>query len=197
MTTTIAVLPRQAMDSALPQPGGFRRETEFWRHRWTLRLQPMDRALAEADVTVKQPIAYAVVRRGDQWLVMERLQGGAEARLHGSWTLGVGGHVDHPWNQADPVWQAMLREWEEEVQCSAPPRWRWLGVVNDDGVAVGVHHVGFVWRVDLPADAEVTMREPHKLACHWRRVDEILPHLDRLESWSRFVLEALMTEEGP
>jgi predicted NUDIX family phosphoesterase len=156
----------------------------------------MHRPSAEVDLTVKQPIAYAVVRRGDEVYVMERLTGGVEARLHGVLTLGVGGHVDAPFAPSQRVEDAMRREWTEEVACTAEPEWRWLGLVNDDEIAVGRHHIGCVFEARLPLDAEVSVLETNKLRGYWSNISALRGERERLETWSAFVLDALTGDGG-
>jgi predicted NUDIX family phosphoesterase len=123
---------------------------------------------------------------------MRRLRGGTEARLHGSLTAGVGGHIDAPFRVPGCIEDTLHREWDEEVHVSESPEFEWLGVVNDDSVEVGQYHVGLVYLVRLPAGADVRVGEPHKLEGWWESPAEALARGAALETWSTFVLRELV-----
>lgn len=191
MSINIAVIPVGLLRSrGWIQQGFCRTDVEILSELDPL-MQPMWRPHAEQDTTVKQPIAYAVVRRGDEIFVTERLKGGVESRLHGVLSVGIGGHVDEPFATHDKVRDAMRREWCEEVNCSHEPEWSWLGLVNDDEIEVGRHHLGCVFEARLPLGATLELLEPHKLRGWWTTPAELMREPERLESWSAFVVHAL------
>lgn len=191
MSINIAVIPVDLLHSrGWVRQGFFRTGVEILAEMDPL-MQPMWRPDAELDTSVKQPIAYAVVRRGDEIYVTERLNGGVESRLHGVLSVGIGGHVDEPFAPGDKVRDAMRREWREEVNCSHEPEWSWLGLVNDDAIEVGRHHLGCVFEARLPMDATLELLEPHKLRGWWTTPGELLREPQRMESWSAFVVRSL------
>lgn len=65
---------------------------EFLRLATTLE----DRATCETDPSLLQLLPYVLIQRADtgQYFMYCRGKGGAEARLHGNLSIGVGGHVD-------------------------------------------------------------------------------------------------------
>ncbi len=191
MSTNIAVVPVELLRSrGWIQQGFYAADIAVLKDLDPL-MQPMWRPDAEQDTSVKQPIAYAVVRRGEEIFVTERLSGGVEARLHGVLSVGIGGHIDEPFAAFDKVRHAMRQEWHEEVRCSHEPDWRWLGLVNDDEIEVGRHHLGCVFEARLPLNATVELLETHKLRGWWSTPTELMKVRERLETWSAFVVQAL------
>ena len=59
----------------------------------TSRLVYLNRSDAEQDKRYKQLIPYVLVIRNDKILRYRRGRGGQETRLHGLYSVGVGGHI--------------------------------------------------------------------------------------------------------
>jgi predicted NUDIX family phosphoesterase len=191
MCAMIAVIDRTRLEDEV------RLQNSFWSASQTMigTLEPLfvphERALAEVDPSLKQPIVYAVVRRGDDVFVMERLAGGGEKRLHGACSVGVGGHVDAPFAASGALGGALRQEWSEEVSADFHPEFRFIGFVNDDSIEVGRVHIGFVFEVVAPLGARMEIRETDKLSGCWMSLNEALDSEERFETWSLFVLRYL------
>ncbi|MBX3464860.1 MAG: hypothetical protein KF830_16960 [Planctomycetes bacterium] len=183
----------------------------------------VDRSLAEATPDWKQWIPYCVLRcwqgppspagivaspeqglTGLLWV--QRTQAQGEARLHGSWSIGIGGHVDtadHPPGSvrgAGPAFfsRALARELAEELAWEVPlPAPRFLGLLNDDATPVGRVHAGLVYACDLVAEpaaarAAVRIREISKMRGGFGSLAEfrqLWQDPTRFESWSRFLVD--------
>jgi predicted NUDIX family phosphoesterase len=150
----------------------------------------LDRPIAEANPSFKQLIPYVVVRSGELVFLMERSDGGGDPRLHRKASIGVGGHLNPIDGQADPLTAGLRREWAEELIAEWEPRFRPVGLLNDDSNAVGSVHLGVVFEVDAAARG-LLVRERDKLAGWWADAGELRAAADRLETWSRFVAEHL------
>ena len=97
------------------------------------------RPAAETDAAVKQIIPYLVLRDGDRIFLMKRTRAGGDARLHDLYSIGVGGHM----NPGDGrCCGGLRREWREELDADFVPEFEFLGLLNDDKVDVGRHHLG-------------------------------------------------------
>jgi len=48
----------------------------------------------ERDPTFKQVIPYVVLRDEERYFLMQRTSAGGDARLHGRYSIGVGGHLN-------------------------------------------------------------------------------------------------------
>ena len=145
------------------------------------------RPAAEADVTVKQIIPYLVLRDAGRIFLMQRTRAGGDARLHDHYSIGVGGHM----NPGDAsVLLCLQREWREELVADFVPDFEFLGLLNDDEVEVGRHHLGVVYLADA-AGRPVAVRETHKLTGAFEPLEAVRTVYDRMETWSQLVLDAL------
>lgn len=151
----------------------------------------------EEDDTLKQPIPYAIVRRGDEVFLYKRLAAGGEARLHDQLSIGVGGHMNRindirNWNENLMV--NFHRELGEELNITGNANMdiKILGLINDDDGPAGLYHVGILLVLDLPEHAEVSVRETDQLEGYWVRTQDLgkTPLFEGLERWSKMVVEA-------
>ncbi len=184
----------------------------------------VDRELAERTPAWKQWIPYCLLRcvghaptdgsnpRVEGIFRVRRSKGQAETRLHGLWSIGLGGHVDPEDGAADGPTspeadsgaaffaRALLRELHEELHLTLPPGTapQFLGVLNDDSTPVGQVHAGLVYRLDLPmplalAEQTVQVREISKMSGGFGSlVDFRILWQDRaqFETWSQLLVDA-------
>ena len=148
------------------------------------------RASAESDRTLKQIIPYLVLRDGDRIFLMKRTRAGGDARLHDRYTIGIGGHLN-PGD--DSALSGLEREWHEELEAAFVPQFRFLGLLNDDTVDVGVHHLGLVYLAEA-SGRSVGVRETDKLSGSFERIEVVRAAYDLMETWSQLVLDAI---DGP
>ncbi len=165
----------------------------------------VDRPAAERDPSLKQLIPYCVLTHGSDIFLFQRQNKGSEGRLHGLYSIGLGGHVgpeDGPADDPILLENGLLRELHEELVLPDFDRLalRLVGLCNDDSNPVGSVHFGLVYRLDLahqafPRSQEIVrIREIHKLQGGFRPLVELRDLWDdpqRFESWSQIVIEAL------
>lgn len=145
------------------------------------RFEP--RAAMEADPRFKQVIPYLVLRDRGRYFLMRRTRAGGDARLHDLFSIGVGGHL----NPGDVDLRGGLRrEWAEELAADFVPRFRLLGLLNDDTTDVGRVHLGVVYVAEA-AGRPVAVRETDKLEGRFAAPDEVLAVYERMETWSQLV----------
>ena len=143
---------------------------------------------AESDTSIKQIIPYLVLRDGDRIFLMKRTKAGGDARLHDHFTIGVGGHMN-PGD--DSITGCLAREWREELVAAFLPEFTFLGLLNDDTVEVGRHHLGVVYLADA-AGRGVAIRETHKLSGSFETTETVGAAYDRMETWSQLTFDALI-----
>jgi predicted NUDIX family phosphoesterase len=142
---------------------------------------------AETDPSVKQIIPYLVLRDGDRIFLMKRTRAGGDARLHDHYTIGVGGHL----NPGDgDIRGGLAREWREEIEADFMPEFEFVGLLNDDTVEVGLHHLGIVYLADA-AGRSVGVRETHKLSGSFEELGAARAVYDLMETWSQLALDAI------
>ncbi len=149
------------------------------------RYEPRD--LMEQDPTFKQVIPYLVLRDGPRFFLMQRTTAGVDARLHGRYSIGVGGHL----NPGDGgLLGGLRREWAEELVADFVPDFRLVALLNDDSTDVGSVHIGAVYLAEANG-RPVAIRETDKLRGGFVDATEVAAVADRLETWSRFMFEHL------
>ncbi len=122
------------------------------------RYEPRDRM--ERDPAFKQVIPYLVLRDGARYFLMQRTAAGGDARLHGRYSIGVGGHLNpgrrRPARRAAPrVGRGARRRLRARSSGSS-------ALLNDDTTEVGAVHLGAVYVADA-AGRPVAIRETDKL----------------------------------
>src|SRR5580765_619951 len=107
----------------------------------------LNRSEAEQDKRYKQLIPYVLVLCNDKILRYRRGRGGQETRLHGLYSVGIGGHIseeDHGLFSSGPGYhEGMRRELMEEVAIDEVNESA-VAVINDDSTEVGYVHFGVV-----------------------------------------------------
>ncbi|HZV34167.1 MAG TPA: hypothetical protein VFB72_06275, partial [Verrucomicrobiae bacterium] len=106
-----------------------------------------NRCEAELDRNYKQLIPYVLVICRDKILRYRRGKGGQETRLHGLFSVGIGGHIAEEDNglftNASGYQEGMRRELLEEVAIEEVNEVA-VGLINDDSTEVGYVHFGVV-----------------------------------------------------
>jgi Predicted phosphoesterase (MutT family) len=152
----------------------------------------LNRSAAENDKSYKQLIPYVLLICGDKILRYRRGKGGGESRLHGLYSVGIGGHIseeDHQGFSSDPYREGMKRELMEELGIEIT-REVAVALINDDSTDVGSVHLGVVHIMHVP-DESVASGDSGILAPEFVSVSEAVKDLSIYESWSRFSLEQL------
>ena len=153
----------------------------------------LNRSEAELDKRYKQLIPYALILCGDKVLRYRRGKGGQETRLHGLYSVGVGGHISEEDNSLFSggigYHEAMRRELMEEVSIDVTKEMA-VAVINDDSTEVGFVHLGIVHIVYV-ADESLANRRSGIVSPEFVPVSEAVKNPESYESWSRFCLEHL------
>ena len=174
-----------------------------WLRECANRSYFMPRGQVEENSKFKQIIPYVIIRCGDLFFVYQR--DGAETRLTGNYSIGIGGHinpVDFSGDMGKTLYNSAKRELYEEVSIPnltrtakfrldvnlAMPRavlyaGNLPGSVNS--VHFGVLHV--LYFDESMADSLTLKDEGKQLS--WMSRQELLETGDKLETWSKLVLE--------
>ncbi len=194
----VYVVPREKLFPACYPQGlqPFRDEAERLALEALLREEGFfcEREYAERTPTLKQVIPYTVFRVGQEVLVMRRLAGGGERRLHDKLSIGVGGHINpEDLVQAgvpDPLLAGTRREIDEETIVTGSYDLRAIGLLNDDSNPVGAVHVGYVQFAEVHGHVEI--REKDVLEGRLESPAALAERLARgadFESWSSILVE--------
>jgi predicted NUDIX family phosphoesterase len=153
----------------------------------------LNRTEAEQDRRYKQLIPYVLIVCSDRILRYRRGKGGQETRLHGLFSVGIGGHIseeDHGLFSKELGYQeGMRRELMEEVEIEASNAAA-VAVLNDDSTEVGYVHFGVVHLMHV-ATENLVGRRSGIVAPEFVPINEAMKSAAAYETWSRLCLENL------
>jgi predicted NUDIX family phosphoesterase len=187
----ILVVPRARLFAGSAVYGFTTADAAAYRDRARTYGEFRRRAEMETDPSMKQIIPYMIVRHGSQLFLFQRTTAGGEPRLHGKFSIGVGGHINRldVGGASDPVDAGLRRELEEELCIGGAWRARLVGVLNDDTNAVGQVHFGLVHIVEV-GSPEISIRESETLTGRLTDAAEVRGLYDGMETWSQLILAA-------
>jgi predicted NUDIX family phosphoesterase len=152
-----------------------------------------NRSEAELDRRYKQLIPYVLIICNGKILRYRRGKGGGEKRLHGFYSVGVGGHISEEDNglfaEAVGYHDSMRRELMEEVAIEGAKDVA-VALINDDSSDVGYVHFGVVHVLEV-SNEDVAGNRSGILAPEFVPIADATKDLSEYESWSKFCLEQL------
>jgi predicted NUDIX family phosphoesterase len=153
----------------------------------------LNRSEAEQDKRYKQLIPYVLVICNDKILRYRRGKGGQETRLHGLFSVGVGGHISEEDNglfsSGLGYEEGMRRELMEEIAVDELKE-SVVALINDDSTEVGYVHFGVV-HIARVNDENVASGRSGISSPEFVPMSEAVKDPAGYESWSRFCLENL------
>lgn len=148
----------------------------------------IDRDYAEHAKEYKQIIPYVILSDGKRIFLTQRLKAQTEKRLHGKYSIGLGGHINpSEENSEDVILEGMKRELFEEVGLTNIITHECVGIINDLSTEVSNFHIGIVFYLCVSPDIHI--KEVEKMTGKWATDDEIRKVYEYLESWSQIVWE--------
>ncbi len=173
-----------------------------------------DRAEIEDNELLKQIIPFFVVCQGSRVLVNQRSSSSGDARLRGTLSLIIGGHVNdcdappvthyapplHAFDTLASIITGARRELKEELWImgdTSGARATIAGVVNEEDTPAGRTHIGVVISLNVPPSCRITKR------CESMSYVQLIKRQDlcgktshpgltsRLETWSQIVAAQL------
>lgn len=157
------------------------------------KLVYINRSEAEQDKRYKQLIPYVLVVCNGKILRYRRGKGGQETRLHGLYSVGIGGHISDEdsglFSKDLGYMDGMRREIMEEVAVEEVKETP-VAVINDDSTEVGSVHFGVVHVMHV-ANEKVVGRRSGILAPEFIPFADAAKNPSDYESWSRFCVESL------
>jgi predicted NUDIX family phosphoesterase len=155
----------------------------------------------EIDPSFQQPIPYILLYnpRTKKVFGFQRSNDknhAHESRLHGKWSWGVGGHIDH--NEADsssnPIHDALLREIKEEVYIDGEIKFEVLGYINVEESEVSKVHFGVLY-LGLTNAESIQPKDQELANGKYLTIEEldniVLSKETDVEEWSIVALKAL------
>lgn len=166
----------------------------------------MDREEAETNPRFKQLIPYCVLYRtcegaAPQYYSYRRTKKGGEGRLHGKYSLGIGGHINPCDTEDNTGWyiRGLARELFEETGLlwkSAESFNHISGLLYDDSNDVGKVHLGVVHLIELSADMQPVQKDPAITDTGFWLARDLKPLRDDgvFENWSNIVFDQIISK---
>ncbi|WP_036223148.1 hypothetical protein [Mesoaciditoga lauensis] len=150
------------------------------------------RGKAEQDESLRQLIPYVVIKNKDGlYLMVRRLKAQTESRLHGFYSLGIGGHINDT-DEGESPWlkflSGMEREVNEEVDIETYDWPKYVGTIRENTTDVNKVHLGIVFTITTNIKG---IKEKEKFTWELINSYDIMKRYEELESWSRLAFEAV------
>lgn len=156
---------------------------------------------AEYTESVKQIVAYGMIRNGTRILCLRRAKKSNRKALRLRYTVLIGGHVDSAeMNEEEPVVSCLIRELDEELGIKEFDEIRLIGVVVDTETVVGRLHLGLIYDVPIKESSLVltpeldngefvnaSNRKEHNL----RYYSDLVSKAGQFDPWSELTLSSV------
>lgn len=195
----IAVIKLSDLAQLVPTPGYF--QIGIDRNLISHLALPMHRRIAEEDFTVVQLVSVFIVHYDGTFLTHMRSARLPESRLHGEYSLMLGGHLaieDFSQLTLDLFAEDslsdcsyILRELSEELVLETDPIVEPRGYIYDVGREVSKQHIGLVYFVDLPEKKFQIGERGFLMNAIFEEPSSIRQRIDQFENWSVVLLDNL------
>lgn len=116
---------------------------------------------------------------------------GSETRLHGSKSIGIGGHVDitdlDTTDIKKTIYTATDRELFEEAHIPLYQEYQFNKIIVDTSNSVGCVHVGLFTTLVYPN----VIPQEELYNAEWLSLEELISNIHSYENWSRIVINGL------
>jgi predicted NUDIX family phosphoesterase len=198
----VLVFPADSLSQYIDRPGSLTRSVDW--ESLVREIRVMRRSEAEQTFSVIQLVSFFVVESGSKFFTYMRGARLPESRLHGEFSIGIGGHLG-PEDQA-PLFNfldprhgeaLMLRELFEELEIhwSNIETISFAGALYDNSRPVSRQHLALVYTVTTNTTA-IRIAEPGFLhRGRFETIGEVLDHVDDFENWSQIVINFIRAGE--
>jgi len=174
------------------------RAVDFFSFVSAANIRWIERSEAETNSAYKQIIPYIVVRQSSGHILCYPRHG-AESRLHGFYSCGIGGHIDIEDARdtfKETISAGMTRELNEELANFREDRVElvYRGIINETESAVGQVHLGLVYTAQCLGDYAPQPSE-ETAGMEWKSPEEL--KLVNKELWSDLALELITSPYTP
>jgi len=170
--------------------------------------------LIESCITLKQIVAYLLLKQGDKYMVYSRNTNDGETRLHKKYGM-IGGHINKDDTQRkntkmhtntdrftfeDTILAGAMREFFEEIiilvdSDSTDKKTRYyptiVGIINTNESLVSQVHFGFIIQVEIPNYVKLRVLH-HVKDPIWLTPEEALDSNYEFEAWTQTIFNKLV-----
>lgn len=161
------------------------------------------RNVLEFDSNFKHIIPYILIEQDGKYLSYQRTSKSGESRLHGSYSIGFGGHIDigdvvtqnsnQQINLLETIFKSATRETTEELSINfntdvLNSTFEIFGFLNDDSNEVGLVHFGLVLKLRLKSGINISSPENQIDLKGFKTIDELYQTNTDYENWSNALI---------
>ena len=141
---------------------------------------------AEGEPVFQQIIPYILIQNPNtkKFYTTERI--GSDSRLLGSYSLGVGGHIDIEDGHKDVVLKGLFRELYEEMDIEPIGNAEFIGYVRDLNSKTN-DHLGLVFLIKSNNNCKI--KETDKLKGKWMSYDQLEANYSKFEDWAKHIID--------
>lgn len=156
----------------------------------------MPRDAAEVDPNWKQLIPYVVINTPDGILLYQRTKKAGEQRLHGSYSIGFGGHIDEPEDLLSGLHREVFNEELVWPETGLGPNRGDLNQIGFIYINEGVHavHLGVVFVLTIPNQIDLTTKDEGIILQGFTKLSNLALHFPKLEKWSQCLFSRLAVD---
>lgn len=195
----IAVIACDALSRFVPGSGLFHEQKDF-SDLFRSSLRSMRRSDAERSYDVVQLVSVFVVRFEDKFLTYMRSARLPESRLHGEYSIMLGGHLNIEdfdqlemsfsfGGQSEMAEAMLIRELSEELVLDEMPRIRRFGLLYDASRDVSRQHLGLVYLVDIKSEKFEIGERGFLMNPKLETLDQIKGRRSDFENWSWMLID--------
>ena len=152
----------------------------------------VDRNIVEGHKELQQIIGYILIfnKDMDKLYINKRIDG--EKRLLNKVSIAVGGHINDTDEGLNRIFNGAIRELHEEVELTNAEKFRSIGFIRDID-SITNDHLGIVFAVTAD-DAKIIEKE--SLKGQWMKINDIANYYSKLENWSKYILDYLISNKN-
>jgi predicted NUDIX family phosphoesterase len=193
----IIVFPAESLHRYVPQVGIHR--NDFDRDALLDECKPMRRLKAEENLSVIQLVSVFVVHHGHRYLTYKRTKRLPEARLHGSYSIAFGGHlnpddISRLLNIFDPSLGGPLleRELGEELRLRVGEvsEISYRGLLYDDSRPISRQHLGIAYDVFVRTGQFEIGERGFLMDAKFETLEQVQARIGEFENWSQMIVRA-------
>lgn len=142
---------------------------------------------AEYNLAFQQLIPYFLVTNKDEskFYVAKRIQG--DSRLVNKMSLGFGGHINECDGTREAVFNALIREMNEELIIETTSSFKFLGTMRDLTSETS-EHFGLIFIIKSEEDT-ISIRETENLEGVWMTKQELFDSYGKFENWAKYIID--------
>jgi len=168
---------------------GYKNVEEYYLNQINQNNFFMKRKHAEEDPNHLQIIAFIIVKKGDKFFAIQKLDGTGDKREVGLYSIAVGGHINPVDDGENTLIDGAAREFNEEVTYSKNFDGKLVGFVNSEIDVFNKVHFGAIFIQEVDEEIGVHPDEAHKQRGEWMDINRLKEVYPKFGPWSQVLID--------